>query len=216
VVVFYGYPYFEELRSNGKAKRKHLKRRKAAYVGSPQHFFRALYHNKTAEEGFILNDLIKAPNHQKSNGMKLLDSVAVTKSNLRIKGKVWTKKDSLAYRSLLTRESDTLEVLVRKDVEVDDLIKSTSGPLKTIDLKEALYITFTGEKESKHYVSSGYRIRRPDDLTPFQVSLFYQLRGSIGFYENGALYDPGSVLYEGVWGYEKVADMVPLDYTLYR
>lgn len=116
----------------------------------------------------------------------------------------------------MKKESDTLEVLVRKDITADDLVKQSAGSLKLLELKQALYITFTGEKEDRSYYSSGYRIERPRDLAPFQVSLVYQLRGPIGFYENGGLYDPGSVLFEGVWAYEKVADMVPMDYILQK
>jgi len=212
VVVFYGYPYFEELEASGRKRRKYLKKREVAYIGSPQHFFRALYHNKSNEEGFVINDLVKTPNNIKhSAGM--LDGGTRFRESIRIKGNTWTKKDSLNYLAFMKKESDTLEVLVRRDISADELVKTTSGPLKTIDLKQALYITFTGEKESRLYTKSGYQIKRPRDLSPFQVSLVYQLRGAIGFYENGGLYDPGSVLYEGVWAYEKVADMVPMDYT---
>jgi hypothetical protein len=32
------------------------------------------------------------------------------------------------------------------------------------------------------------------------------------FYENGGIFDPRALLYEGFWAYEKVADMVPMDY----
>lgn len=213
VVVFYGYPYFEELEATGRQRRKYQKKREVAYVGSPQHFFRALYHNKTNEEGFIINDLIKAPNRMKYSEA-MLDKSNKLRGGIRIKGNTWTKKDSLMYKALMNKVSDTLEVLVRRDVNADDLVKSSSGPLKLLDLKQALYITFKGEKEIGPYLHSGYQIKRPRDLSPFQVSLVYQLRGPIGFYENGGLYDPGSLLYEGVWGFEKVADMVPMDYTL--
>jgi hypothetical protein len=34
----------------------------------------------------------------------------------------------------------------------------------------------------------------------------------VRFYENGGIYDSRSLLYEGFWAYEKVADMVPMDY----
>ena len=214
VVVFYGYPYFEEIEARPRKRRKYMKSREKAYVGSPQHFFRSLYQNKSKEEGFIINDLIKTPNVFKhSAGVNKPINFA---GNIRIKGNVWSKRDSLNYLALMKKESDTLEVLVRKDITADELVKPSAGSLKLMELKEALYITFTGEKEDKTYLSSGYRIERPRDLAPFQVSLVYPLRGPIGFYENGGLYDPGSVLFEGVWGYEKVADMVPMDYIIQK
>ena len=215
VVVFYGYPYFEEMEARPGKRRKYVKSRQKAYVGSPQHFFRSLYQNKCKEEGFIINDLVKAPNVFKHSAAVINKHINFG-ANVRIKGNVWSRKDSLNYLSLMKKESDTLEVLVRKDITADELVKPSAGSLKLIEPKEALYITFTGEKEDKTYLSSGYRIERPRDLAPFQVSLLYPLRGPIGFYENGALYDPGSVLFEGIWGFEKVADMVPMDYIMQK
>lgn len=213
VVVFYGYPFFEELEALDRKRRKYLKKREVAYIGSPQHFFRALYHNKTNEEGFIINDLIKAPNSMKYSEA-MLEKKNKLRGGIRLGGSVWTQRDSLAYRALMNKVSDTLEVLVRRDLSGDELVLSSSGPLKFLDTKQALYITFKGEREIGPYLDSGFQIKRPKDLSPFQISIVYQLRGPIGFYENGGLYDPVSLLYEGVWGFEKVGDMVPLDYTL--
>ena len=71
--------------------------------------------------------------------------------------------------------------------------------------------------EPKDYTKySGFKIQRPEDFVNFQISLIYQLKPSPSFYENGGLYDPESLLYEGIWAYEKVADMVPMDYVLER
>jgi hypothetical protein len=217
VVVFYGYPYFEELKASGRKRRNYLKKRQEAYIGSPQHFFRALYHNRSKEEGFVINNLIKIPNYLK-HGQETLTPENTFKltSDIRIKGRSWSKKDSMNYLALMKKESDTLEVLVRKDLSADDLLQPTLSPMKLMSLKQALYITFTGEKEGKLYSASGYKIKRPRDLTPFQVSLVYPLRGPVGFYEDGALYDPGAVLFEGIWAWEKVADMVPLDYSFQK
>ena len=215
VVVFYGYPYFEEMEARPRKRRKYLKSREKAYVGSPQHFFRSLYHNQVKEEGFIINDLIKAPNVFKLSTATINKHVNIA-GNVRIKGNVWSKKDSLNYLALMKKESDTLEVLIRKDISANELVKPLAGSLKLMELKQALYITFTGEKEDQSYVGSGYRIERPRDLAPFQISLVYPMKGPVGFYENGGLYDPGSVLFEGVWAYEKVADMVPMDYIMQK
>ena len=37
--------------------------------------------------------------------------------------------------------------------------------------------------------------------------------GPVRFYENGGILDSRSMLFEGFWAYEKVADMVPMDYV---
>ena len=116
---------------------------------------------------------------------------------------------------MMKNKPDTLEVLTRGKVLTDTLVKQKLSSLKTLNYKDALYIVFKKERETRNYADySGYKIERPPEYSRFQISLVYQLKSSINFYENGGIYDPGSLLYEGFWGYEKVADMVPMDYIL--
>jgi len=110
---------------------------------------------------------------------------------------------------------DTVEVLVREEVERHTLVQQRSPSIKTIDFQDALYILFLKEQEPKDYTKySGYKIERPRDFVDFQISLVYKLKSSPAFYQNGGLFDPESLLFEGMWAYEKVADMVPMDYVL--
>ncbi|MEJ2901756.1 carboxypeptidase-like regulatory domain-containing protein [Pedobacter panaciterrae] len=215
IVLFYGYPYFEEIKGTRSKIRAYQEKRKVAYLGSPQHFFRSLYSNSIEEDGFIINKLVKAPNKSKRP-----DTLTEAKINFfsDIRGKqisLKTRKDSLSYWTMMKNKPDTLEVLTRGKVLTDTLVKQKLSSLKTLNYKDALYIVFKKERETRNYADhSGYKIERPPEYSRFQISLVYQLKSSINFYENGGIYDPGSLLYEGFWGYEKVADMVPMDYIL--
>ena len=66
--------------------------------------------------------------------------------------------------------------------------------------------------ESLAYSHSGFWIFRPLDVPENQISVVNLMQGPVRFYENGGIYDSRSFLYEGYWAYEKIADMVPMDY----
>lgn len=217
LVLFYGYPYFEEIKASRKKTRGYFEKRREAYLGSPQHFFSALYNNSVLQDGFVINKLIKVRNKEKCADTLIKEKIRFFSD---IKGKeisLETRKDSLRYWAVMKEKTDTVEVLNRAEVLIDTLVKQKVSSLKTLIFKDALYVVFKNEKETKSYAAhSGYKIKRPSEYSRYQISLVYQLKPSINFYENGGLYDPGSLLYEGVWGYEKVADMVPMDYSLQK
>jgi len=215
VVHFYGYPYFEELEKKESKVKRYAKLRRSAYIGSPEHFFRALYDNTYQKQGFFINRLVKAPNTKKRPDAIIDERLKLLSEKMRKHRDEKRRKESLSYWTKMKLLPDTVEVLIREEVERHTLVQQKSPSLKTIDFNDALYIIFIKEKEPKDYTKySGYKIQRPDDFGSFQISLLYRLKPSPGFYENGGLYDPEALLFEGMWAYEKVADMVPMDYVL--
>lgn len=212
-VHFYGYPFFEELEKNESRRKKYLKRRQLAYDGSPQHFFTSIYHNTSKMEGFLVNKMIKSLNPERPPDELIDKRIKLFSENLRKGIKVRKARDSVRYWLNMKKEPDTVELLVRKEVNMDSLIKQQSDHLKIMSFKDALYIVYQNEKETAEFMKHPeYHIKRPDDLRRSQVSLMYQLSSPVGFYENGGLNDPGALLYEGMWAYEMVGDMLPLDY----
>lgn len=217
VVHFYGYPTFEELEKKPSKIKRYSKQRRAAYVGSPQHFFSSLFNNTYQQEGFFINRLVKAPNSRKKPNDVIDERMKLLTEKMRNRRDERRRRESLEYWTKMKVLPDTVEVLIREEVARYSLVQQKFPSLKTLDFKDALYVIFIKEKEPKDYTKySGFKIQRPEDFVNFQISLIYQLKPSPSFYENGGLYDPESLLYEGIWAYEKVADMVPMDYVLER
>lgn len=214
-VHYYGYPYFEELEKDTLKRKKYAEKRRLAYAGSPQHFFTSLYNGASKAEGFLINKMVKAPNPKRPADAVIDKRIKLFSENLRKGIKVRKAKDSLKYWLDMKKEADTLEVLVRKEVPLDSLVTERSAHMKMMRFKDALYVVYQNEKETTDFNRHPeYKIKRPDDLRRKQVSLAYQLGKWVGFYGNGAVSDPGSLLYEGVWAYKMVGDMVPLDYLM--
>ena len=83
-----------------------------------------------------------------------------------------------------------------------------------MNFQHKLYVIYSREKESTDYNRQNpYKVIRPWNLKEEQVSIVHQVRSPIAFYQSGIVLDPATLRFEGYWGYEKVADMVPVDYT---
>ncbi len=214
VVHFSGYPYFEESEPNESKRKRFAERRETAYLGSPQHFFKALYNNTFQEQGFIINKMVKMPNKEKLPNYVIDEKIKLLSEKLRKRSDDNKRKELLSSWLKMKLMTDTVEVLIRVDVPRFLLVQQRVPSMKTIDFKDALYVVFKGEKEPKDYTKyAGYKIKRPNDFINYQISLVYQLKPMPGFYESGAVNDPESLLYEGLWAYEMVADMMPMDYV---
>jgi len=214
-VVFYsGHPHFEELERRESKWQKYTKLREIAYAGSSQHFFSSLYHNRVKEEGFIINKIAKVPNKNRPPDDLINANISRLSrtyyGDSRLNG-MFT--DSLRYWRNMRTEPATLSVLNRSEVLIDTLVKQIFKGVQSIAYNDALYVIYTKERETVEYTNmSGHSVNRPIDIPNYQISVVHQLLSPASFYENGGIFDPRALLYEGFWAYEKIADMVPMDY----
>lgn len=219
-VIFYGgHPVFEELPASTGKKKKWINMREIAYQGSSQHFFRSLYENRTAAEGFVIHKLVKVPNKN-----RLPDSLINANLNRLYKpgntivrigpGMTSPLNDSIGYWLNQRDKPRFISILNRADVLPDTLAQQLYKDVKTMNFSDELYVIFTKERETDNYTSfSGHSIGRPLDIANYQISTMHILEGPVHFYAYGGIFNPKSVLMAGFWAYEKIADMVPMDYT---
>jgi hypothetical protein len=214
-VVFYsGHPHFEELERKESKWKKYAKPRAIAYSGSSQHFFSSLYHNRVKEEGFQIKKIAKIPNKNRPPDEVINANISRLSRTYYGDSKLnGAFTDSLRYWRNMRTEPATLSVLNRAEVLVDTLVKQLFSNVKSIAYNDALYVIYTNERETVEYTNlSGHSVNRPLDVPNYQISVVHQLLSPASFYENGGIFDPRALLYEGFWAYEKVADMVPVDY----
>lgn len=211
IVYFEGHPYYEDLPGSNAQKKRWTKARLTAYQGSTQQFFHSLYKGNTKEEGFILNKLIKSPNPQRLNDSLINAKVKKFSTELRLNNRI---NDSLRYwvdQKNLVKE---VSFLNRSEVNPDSLTHTFNKNIKFINFTDILYVMYTKEREEPDFANQiNLSINRPPDISNFQISLINLLIRPIYFYENGGIYNPRAMLYEGYWAWEKVADSVPMDYV---
>lgn len=216
IIYYSGHPFFEELKASGTKLKKYIDKRETAYYGSSQHFFRSLYAGNVREQGFIMNKMIKIPNPN-----RYPDSI-IHKNLVRLKTPA---KSTVISKGTMVRDSAMIsfwlkqqdmpkyvDYLDRKEVSADHVISTYNQNLKMLDCNGALAISYTKEKESLAYSKTGFWVFRPLDIPDYEISVANLTQNTVRFYENGSVHDSRAMLYEGFWAYEKVADMVPMDY----
>lgn len=208
IIYYAGLPTFEEI-EGGIAKTKSWeKKRVIAYNGSMQHFYTSLFQGRPEENGFLIYKLVKTPNPQRPAEEIINSSI----KRLGQKQIVFNGSDSLSYWLKQKKLTPFINTLIKQPILIDTLVKSHFEDVKQINFEDILYVVYKNEREHKDYQATGNQISRPSDLRNYQISLINLINGPVVFYANGALDDPRTTLYEGYWVYEKIADLVPLDY----
>jgi len=216
IIYYEGFPYYEDLKGSTRKKKIWAKKRLTAYLGSPQHFFTSLYNGKATAEGFIINKIITQPNRDKP-------SDSIIRSNIKRFTKVQdgllrktinlNHGDSLSYWLRKKNLPDCISILNRSPVAQDTLVHIQNQHIKSINFTDKLYIIYTKEKEDPLFANRiGLSINRPLDMPDYQISTITLELAPVYFYENGGIYNPRCMLYAGYWGWEKIADSVPMDY----
>ncbi|MES2827640.1 MAG: carboxypeptidase-like regulatory domain-containing protein [Bacteroidota bacterium] len=214
LISYYGNPSFEDLAKSTSKARQYKKKRDEAYSGSSQHFLTALFNNTSQKEGFTIYKMEKIRNPNKlpetvlDNRIKFYTQLSIRGIQVSSNG-----KDSLEYYSKMKLSPDTIEKLNMTEVNTDTLVKKEMNNQRWMNYQNKLYVIYSGEKESIAYNwQTLYKVSKPPQLKDEQVSIIHQPKNPISFYQYGIAFDPEELLFEGYWGYEKVADMVPVDY----
>jgi hypothetical protein len=214
IVYFAGLPTFEDLKGSKSKRNTWKKNREIAYHGSSEQFFKSLYAGTSKENGFIIYKLIKIPNSQRPAD-SVIDKNIKRYMNAQ-HGVVRlgsAENDALNYWIKVRQMPKDMSVLNRSEILLDTLVRPTYTGLKTINFTDELYVMYTNERESVGYTNvSGQSISRPLDIPNYQISVIHLLQAPVTFYPNGGRNEPRSMLFEGFWAYEKIADTVPMDY----
>ena len=215
IVYYSGLPNFEELKASKAKKKQWVKNREVAYYGSPQHFFKSLYQGNTRDEGFVINKLVKVDNSSRPTDSIIDTQISKLKKRLQGAMRIGSaESDSLNYWLKVKEMPKQIATLHRSDVLTDTLVKQQYRDLKTLNFTDDLYLIYTKERETNAYTNtSGHSISRPLDMPNYQISIVHLLEGPVHFYASGGIFQPKSFLYEGFWAFEKIADMVPMDYV---
>lgn len=183
---------FVEMKGSKSKNKKWNRNRLSSYHGSLMHFVRSLYDEKLKENGFIINRLIRKENPDfkiyRERIQKMADRGEVIHVN--------------------NPPSQIIQTLVKAEVPYDSLrIRSENTVVLNFD---GLYhVEFTGEKEDMDYV----RTTTGNQLIGNQVSVIYLLENKwVEIDANGNYFPPKELMTEGYFTWEKIANLLPLDF----
>jgi hypothetical protein len=175
------------------------------------HFVRALREQQLTEQGFNLRRLHREPNPNRPTE----EEIENARAQLMARGTNVVLKESDPISITLSKASlpKTIEWLDTARVAYRSYLQK-QGKEVLLSFEGYFQVVYTGEKEEIGYVqsSSPFQTRRPT----FQTSVISLREKSVFLEEMGNISDPLGVLFEGYWGWEKVGDMLPLDYQVIR
>ncbi|MEL7001940.1 MAG: carboxypeptidase-like regulatory domain-containing protein [Bacteroidota bacterium] len=208
-LTFAGYTYFAPLEGNKRKLKKWNKNRLKAYNGSSMHFLRALRKRQLEEEQFNLRRLIREPNPERPSDEKIKAArwaYRNTRDSL-----TQTALDSITDILARARKPRILEYLDTAKVAYENYLIE-SGEVSELKFDGYFQVVYIGEKEEPSYVRSRSLFRQREPT--FQTSIISLTVESDKINPSGSMQDPYSLVYEGYWSWEKLGDMLPLNYTI--
>jgi TonB-dependent SusC/RagA subfamily outer membrane receptor len=201
--LYGGAVFFEELNGTTEQEQQWGKRRQEVYANSSTHFLRAALKNKLDREGFSVLRFLTNPDRP-------------TDSLISAKVKIFTAiKDKPQYRDSLSfwERQSNLPRLLPKQVPVtltaDDVIKKTN--------KQELY-AFGNDNEALYIIYNKFHQANATSLMHLSdqnntSSTLVIFNAPFAFLDNrGAIINPESLSFAGVWANKRVAELLPATY----
>jgi hypothetical protein len=116
------------------------------------------------------------------------------------------------FRVFLIREIDGGKMRTLQEVAGDSIVKPDSVRyLKYIDVKESLMVKYLNDPYYKSHLKN--KVMLQNGAAKGIQSILTILEHPCYLDRSGLLENPLSVQYSGFWSYEKLANMLPVDYN---
>jgi hypothetical protein len=207
-VFFQGPVFFTEMKGTPSQQNTWEINRQNAYDNSPMHFLRAALANKLGQEGFRVQQYAIYANPERPADSLINRKIKFYKS---LKSLSSDEKDSLALWNKRSKLPPILEKLMPWPLFKPDIIEPTSRPgayLLNCD-NDGLYVDFS---KTRKYRSSDNINQVYNDYN--EENTLIKFNGSNALFDgNGIIFDLGAVSFMGAWGKNRVAELLPYDFT---
>lgn len=207
-VYYKGRVLFEEMKGTQAEERRWEKQRQEVYENSPMHFLRSALNNRINEGGFSVQQLSVYANPARPS-----DSLINVRINFykNLKSLNSQQRDSLALWIKKSKLPKTIQKLQPFQLNENDIIKPTDQPNQYAlgCENDGLYIAYnkSGHFHINDHVDYLYNSNNTENtLIKFNSPFAF-------FYRNGVIINPYGVMYYGVWGRDRVAELLPINYT---
>jgi len=202
-----GSALFEEMKGTPSQERRWKNRRQEVYEGSEMHFLRSALNDRLDAEGFRVLQLAIYANPERPADSLIEYKIKYYKELNSGSGK---QRDSLSYWVRKSRLPNFFKKMMPSPLKKEDIIKSTTqqGLFALGRDSDELFITYN--KDHHFYLSS-----KPTDLNdPYnkENTLLHFNEPYAFFDRNGGVTNPNSLTFSGVWGKNRVAELLPVDY----
>jgi hypothetical protein len=207
-VYFEGKTLFESMKGSPSDQRHWDRNRQKAYEPSLMHFLRAALANSIDEDGFRVQQLAFYNNPDRPEDSIINKKITYYKT-LRDK-KVW-QRDSLSYWIKKSKLPKISHKINPDPLSSKEFIKATDvrGQFALGCENDELYIAYS--KNRKFQITDNPQYLNNAENT--ETSLLHFNSPYAFFYNNGVIANPYSVTLYGVWGRNRVAELLPVDYV---
>ncbi|MDF7813572.1 carboxypeptidase-like regulatory domain-containing protein [Hymenobacter sp. YC55] len=209
-VSFYGWPIFEEMKPrNSRQQQRWLANRAKAYQGSLVHFLRSVHTNQVASQGFLVRKLRIVSNPRFARADSLRKALLQARRN----------------QPLSAPEVDSVErwVKVPRSFSLLYLTERPIDSLRRVDASGRVWLCFRDYLQVSYLRESpdpAYQLPRPVGAPPApatkadrQISLLSLTKHEAEILPNGQLVEPLAVFTDQYWGFEKMGELLPIDYA---
>jgi hypothetical protein len=211
LLLYYGYPLFEEMEGSERKLKNWAKNREEVYYGSIMHFMRSLYRNKIEENGFEVRKMIKKPNLEKQRIKGIYKSRMQMDEDGRMVSRPIPKDSSVYYDKILSQPDET-SYLIKTILPGDSIAFAIDSTTAGLSFTDYLDITYTNKKVSLDYLNQ-YNLQGKSGYPISQITLVNN--NHVEIISNGSYFNVTDLISYGYWAWsEKVANMLPFDYKL--
>jgi hypothetical protein len=208
-IHYEGSVLFEPMKGTPSQEQRWLKRREKVYEGSVMHFLRSALNNRIEDEGFrVFQYAIYA------NPDRPADSIIEAKVNLfkELKSKNTRYRDSLSFWVRKSELPKILHSLMNFPLNEKDIIRLTDqkGIYGLGCENDGLYITYN---KIRRFSKNG-DLTLLNSLYNKESTLLSFNSPYVLFDDNGWIINPNSISFTGLWGKNRVAGLLPMDYEV--
>ena len=204
-INYKGPVQFEEMKGSPSEQRRWLKNREQVYENSPMHFFRSAVNNRLAGEGFRVQKVVKMDNPDRPSDSLINAKLKFYKLAKQNNNDINNDEAKWIAKSRLPKKLERTFTM-----EAKDLIKPTDqqGMYALAGDTSNLFVAYN--KNHRYHVKNA-----PGSLSNAnndENTLIRFKTTNAFFYSNGVLINPYAVVYYGVWGKSRVAELLPVNY----
>ena len=197
-----GQQVFEDLPGSAAQKKKWHQKREEAYYGSEMHFFRSLYTDKLAQEGFEIYQFSRSLNPQRPPDDEIKRRVNYYN--------IHHMPDSVKYYIDVANMSKYYnERLLKPPLMSWEVLTNTGQPgLYSIHFAHYLYVVYKNKTDDVY----NRDLYRPLDMPNYAVSVV-TLNEPYALFDMNGIVIAGGPISEGAWARNRLSDMLPVDYV---
>jgi hypothetical protein len=206
VLLYAGFPFFENMEGSDRKKRQWEKAREDVYFGSMLQFMRAIYRNRLKEEGFEVRRLQKIPNAEKQRIRAVYQRSVRADAKGRLVSAV--NSDSSAYYNHIMSQDDYQSVIGQNILPGDSIAYAMHSTIAGLYFDDYLLVTYKHKTIPREFKQL---FPKSSDAMMSEISLVNAR--PVEIYSNGSYFNPEDLLSSGYWGWwEKMGTMLPFDY----